>query len=86
MTSAKSWSMRGASHQPAFMGSCLLVTHVCPFYLVFLVLLKKVRTLLLFKKVTVLLSTTGDSRGCKLPLRRSPSLVVNDGYLHGQWL
>ena len=24
----------GASHQPAFMGSCLLVTSVCPVYLV----------------------------------------------------
>ena len=30
----KSGSIRGASHQPAFMRSCLLVTRVCPVYLV----------------------------------------------------
>ena len=46
IASAKSWSVRGASHQPALMVSCLLVTRVCPVYLVerlvivFLVLLK----------------------------------------------
>ena len=32
--SAKCQSARGASHQSAFMGSCLLVTRVCPVYLV----------------------------------------------------
>ena len=27
--SAKSWSTRGASHQPAFMSSCLTISHTC---------------------------------------------------------
>ena len=27
--SAKSWSTRGASHQPVFMGSCLAIGHTC---------------------------------------------------------
>ena len=46
IASAKSRSARGASHQPAVMISYLLVTRVCPVYLVeglvivFLVLLK----------------------------------------------
>ena len=31
---ARSWSVRGASHKPAVMVSYLLVTHVCPPYLV----------------------------------------------------
>ena len=26
---AKSWSVRGASHQPVFMGSCLTIGHMC---------------------------------------------------------
>ena len=25
---AKSWSVKGASHQPAFMGSCLTISHM----------------------------------------------------------
>ena len=29
IASAKSWSVRGASHQPAFMGSCLTISHIC---------------------------------------------------------
>ena len=29
IASAKSWSTRGASHQPAFMGSCLTIDHAC---------------------------------------------------------
>ena len=33
-TLAKSRSVRGASHQPAFMGRCLLLTRVWPAYLV----------------------------------------------------
>ena len=46
IASAKSRSVRGASHQPAFMSSSLLVTRICPVYLVeelvlvFLVLLE----------------------------------------------
>ena len=28
VASAKSRSMRGASHQPAFMGSCLTISHM----------------------------------------------------------
>ena len=28
IASAKSWSLRGASHQPAFMGSCLTIGHM----------------------------------------------------------
>ena len=46
IASTKSQSERGASYQPAVMVSCLLVTCVCPVYLVeglvivFLVLLK----------------------------------------------
>ena len=31
---AKSWSAGQASHQPAYMGSYHVVTHVCPVYLV----------------------------------------------------
>ena len=33
IASAKSWSARAASHQPAFMGSLRFVTCVCPAYL-----------------------------------------------------
>ena len=33
IASAKSQIARGASHQPAFMNSCLLVTRVVPVYL-----------------------------------------------------
>ena len=37
IASAKSWSVRGASYQPAFIDSCLLVTYtgfyICPVYL-----------------------------------------------------
>ena len=46
VASTRSFRMRGTFNQPAFMGSCLLVTRVCPVYLVdtlvlvFLVLLK----------------------------------------------
>ena len=29
IASAESWSARGASHQPAFMGSCLAFSHTC---------------------------------------------------------
>ena len=29
LLTAKSWSVRGASHQPAFMGSCLTISHKC---------------------------------------------------------
>ena len=29
IASSKSQSMRGASHQPAYMGSCLTITHKC---------------------------------------------------------
>ena len=29
IASAKSWSARGASHQLAFMGSCLTISHTC---------------------------------------------------------
>ena len=28
IASAKSWSVRGESHQPAFMGSCLTIGHM----------------------------------------------------------
>ena len=35
ISSARSWRVKGTSHQPAFMGSCLtIVTCVCPVYLV----------------------------------------------------
>ena len=30
IASAESRSVRGASHQPIFMGDCLFVTHICP--------------------------------------------------------
>ena len=47
---AKSWSARGASYQPAFMGSCLTISHTClpclpQLVLVFLVFLKEVSML-----------------------------------------
>ena len=29
IASAKSWVVGGASHQPAFMGSCLTISHMC---------------------------------------------------------
>ena len=29
IVSAKSWSARGGSHQPAFMSGCLTVSHAC---------------------------------------------------------
>ena len=29
IASAKSWSVRGASHQPAFMSGCLTISHTC---------------------------------------------------------
>ena len=29
IASAKSWSARRASHRPAFMGSCLTISHTC---------------------------------------------------------
>ena len=29
IASAKSWGVRGASHLPAFMGSCLTISHTC---------------------------------------------------------
>ena len=29
IASTKSWNVRGASHQPAFMTSCLTVSHTC---------------------------------------------------------
>ena len=29
IASAKSCSVRGASHQPAFMGRCLTISHIC---------------------------------------------------------
>ena len=29
IASAKSWSARGASHQPAFMSGCLTISHTC---------------------------------------------------------
>ena len=29
IASAKFWSARGASHRPAFMGSCLNISHRC---------------------------------------------------------
>ena len=35
LLTAKSWSTRGASHQPAFMGNCLTISHMClPVHLV----------------------------------------------------
>ena len=34
IASAKSRSLREASHQPGYIASCLLVTHVYPAYLV----------------------------------------------------
>ena len=33
IASAKSWSARAASHQPAFIGSLTFVTCICPVYL-----------------------------------------------------
>ena len=52
IASAKFHSVRTAFHQPVFMGSCLIISHiVCPVYLedklflVFLVLLEEVTTL-----------------------------------------
>ena len=29
IASAESWGMRGASHQPVFMGDCLTICHMC---------------------------------------------------------
>ena len=33
IASVKSWSARGASHQPAFMSTCLTISHTCLLYL-----------------------------------------------------
>ena len=66
IASAKFHSVRRAFHQPVFMGSCLIISHiVCPVYLedklflVFLVLLEEVTTLRWCKPFTSIEVTDG---------------------------
>ena len=51
MASAKFWSAKGVSHQPAFMGSCLTISHMCLPSHVFASCISDVQCLFFFRKM-----------------------------------
>ena len=79
ITSAKSHSVRVASHQPAFKGSCLTTSHTCLPCLPSRWVSPGVPGVFEGSEDAVLVWIKGDLRVGKLPLRPSASGVVNDG-------